>query len=56
MDENDKLWKKMDRLKEVNKIYKEALLTYARRFPEKNNMNAAELALDKAKKIEPLLG
>lgn len=55
LKQNDLLWKRLDRYRELIQLYRSALRTYARKYPEKSNMNEAEKALEEGKKIERLL-
>ncbi len=55
LNENDKLHKKINKLKEIGNIYKEALTKYARHFPDKSNLNTAEQAIDTGRKMEKLV-
>ena len=55
VQQNEFLHKKLDRYRELVQIYRTALRTYARKYPELNNMNAAEKALEDGKKLEKLL-
>jgi hypothetical protein len=55
LKENDRLYKKLDRHRELIQLYRTALKTFARKYPELQNMNEAEKALEEGKKLEKLL-
>lgn len=55
IQQNDYLHKRIDRYRELVQLYRAALRTYARKYPELSNLNEAEKALENGKKLEKLL-
>ncbi len=55
LNDNDLIHRKLSKAREVIRIYKAALKTYSRKFPTKENMNAAEDALERGLKLEKFI-
>ncbi len=53
--QNENLHRKIQKYREILTLYRVALKTFARKYPEANNMNAAEKALEFGKKLESFL-
>lgn len=56
LDQNDHLHKKIGKLQELLSLYREALMTYARSSSKHNDINIAEEALHRGKRLEKVLG
>ncbi len=55
LKQNDILHHKIQKYREILTLYRVALKTFSRKYPEANNLNAAEKALELGKKLESFL-